>query len=92
MRTSAFSAALAAGVCSGLLSACGGGDSTEVADMPAPQATREVPASAVASADAFSRYVAATLSDEGAEPLSLQTVQEAPTSDSAEPLSLGAGA
>jgi hypothetical protein len=73
-----------------LLVACGGG-SGDAVPMVQPQAAREVPASAAASVEAFGRFVAATLGDDGAEPLSLEKLADAPTSDSDEPMALDSG-
>ncbi|MBX3642962.1 MAG: hypothetical protein KF720_07820 [Rubrivivax sp.] len=63
-----------------LLSACGG-DDDDVA-MPADDA---VPASALASAQAFSRYVGSLPANDHAEPLSVEGV-DPPTSDTDEPI------
>ena len=62
MRTPVYILAL---VAAAGLGACGGGGSFE---LPAP-AAREVPASALASPEAFSRYVGSIAPDDTAEPL-----------------------
>lgn len=65
-----------------LLSACGGGD-----DMVVPVADA-VPASALASAQAFSAYAGSAPPDDRAEPLGLDSV-EPPTSETDEPVEVG---
>ena len=64
-----------------LLGGCGGDD--EVA-MPAAD---QVPASALASAQAFSAYAGSMPADDRAEPMSLDKV-EPPTSDTDEPMAV----
>ena len=69
-----------------LLSACGGSSSGPgpEPDMPPPVAANEVPASAFASAGAFTRFVASLLPSDTTEPLGLGT-SAAPTSETDEP-------
>jgi ABC-type glycerol-3-phosphate transport system substrate-binding protein len=65
-----------------LLAACGGsGD--DYAKEPAPD-DRAVPASALASPQAFTRYAAARPADDRADPVELDGVTP-PTSETAEP-------
>ena len=67
-----------------LLAACGGGGSGPVDTT----AANEVPASATASPEAYSRYVGSLATDDRAEPLNVENVVP-PTSESAEPISVG---
>ena len=76
MNTGLFLSAAAMAV---LLSACGGDE--DVA-MPADDA---VPASALASAQAFSRYVGALPANDHAEPLGVAGI-DPPASDTDEPI------
>lgn len=64
-----------------LLAACGGGGSGPL-DTPV---ANEVPASATASPEAYSRYVGSLATDDRAEPLNVDNVVP-PTSESAEPI------
>ena len=65
-----------------LLSACGGRDNDDAME-PAPD-DRAVPASALASPQAFTRYTAARPADDRAEAVELDGVTP-PTSETAEP-------
>jgi len=67
----------------GLLGACGDDDDATVPVVDADP----VPASALASAQAFSAFAASVVTDDQAEPFSLDKV-EPPTSDSDEPIEL----
>jgi hypothetical protein len=67
-----------------LLSACGGGDGAEAIVTP-PAASNQVPASATATAQAYSRFISGLDSNDGAEPLELENVV-APTSETDEPV------
>lgn len=78
MRTPVYILAL---VAAAGLGACGGGGSFE---LPAP-AAREVPASALASPEAFSRYVGSIAPDDTAEPLRVDQIAP-PISETAEPI------
>lgn len=64
-----------------LLAACGGDDG-------APQAVNQVPQSALASAEAFSRFVGALPPSDTADALQLNDAQP-PVSDTDEPLPVG---
>lgn len=66
-----------------LLAACGGGH-----DGDAPRAGDRVPPGAIASPEAFARYVGSLPADDTAEPLDLEGV-EPPLSDTAEPIEVG---
>jgi hypothetical protein len=66
-----------------LLSACGGSSGPDPV-VPPPVAAYEVPASAFASAEAFTRYAASLPPSDTTEPLALGTAA-APTSDTDEP-------
>ncbi|MBT9494473.1 MAG: hypothetical protein IV107_19460 [Paucibacter sp.] len=71
------------------LSACNGSDDDDTpVPIPIPVANTEVPASAAASPEAYSRYALSLNASETAEPLGLDKVVEAPGSESAEPLDL----
>lgn len=67
------------------LGGCGGGSSYEQEPASAPAAVREVPASALASARAYSEFAASLALDERHEGLSLHGVV-APTSETEEPI------
>jgi hypothetical protein len=81
-RSYSLTAVLAAS----LLAACGGSSDshTEPTD---PQAGATVPASATASPQAFSQFVASLAENNQAEPLDLDAVQP-PTSETEEPIDL----
>ena len=64
-----------------LLAACGGGGNGPVDTT----AANEVPASATASPEAYSRYVGSLATDDRVEPLNVDNVVP-PTSESAEPI------
>ena len=66
-----------------LLSACGGSSSPEV-EAPPPVAANEVPATAFASTEAYTRFAASLSPSDTTEPLGLGTAA-APTSDTEEP-------
>ncbi len=66
-----------------LLGACGGGGG----DAAEEAAARTVPASAMASPEAFVRYAASLVADDKAEPLELAQLQP-PVSETAEPVDL----
>lgn len=81
-RTSAYSASLVAAL---LLTACGGGhDGADPA--PPPVAMDGVPASAIASASAYTGYAASLPASEQQEPVSLASVGTPPGSETDEPL------
>ena len=63
-----------------MLAACGGGG-----DAPPAPLGHDVPASALATAAAFTTWVGGRVPDDGAEPLGLGGLAP-PTSDTAEPL------
>jgi hypothetical protein len=67
------------------LAACGDNPAGEA--PPAPQANNEVPASATASATAWTQYAASLPASETDEPRKLPAAA-APTSETAEPLPL----
>jgi hypothetical protein len=71
-------------VCTGLtgLTGCGGGG--DDATTRPPVADTSVPASAMASSEAFTVYAGAAVSDDTTEPLSLAGM-EPPVSETAEP-------
>lgn len=66
-----------------LLGACGGGSDADTVVTP-PAANNRVPASATASAQAFSLYVSGLDSHDSAEPLVVDDLV-APTSETEEP-------
>ena len=71
-------------VIAGGLSACFGGGDEVPTPMP-PLAEAEVPASASASPEAYSRYAGSVAASETAEPLGLDAVVP-PVSETAEPI------
>jgi hypothetical protein len=75
----------------GLLAACGGGSDDQV-DMPAPPAAaNEVPASALASATAYTQFAVSQspMASDTDEPLSATNVDLPPGSETDEPVSVG---
>ncbi len=74
-------AALALSLASLLLAGCGGRDD----EAAPPVDERAVPASALVSAESFSRYAAARPADDRAEPLEVEGLAP-PTSETAEPV------
>ena len=67
------------------LTACGGGDASD----PAPvSAASEVPASATVSAKAYQQFAASLSNSETATPLNVNTVSQAPTSETEAPATL----
>jgi hypothetical protein len=84
-RLRAASAATLAVTVATLLTGCftgGGGDDTP------PTAEQQVPASAFASTSAFTDYIGTLVPTNTGEPLSLDRVDEAPTSETEEPVAL----
>jgi len=81
MKLVMLSAALATAVLAG----CGGGGSSEP-EVP-PQADNQVQASALVSAEAYTRYAASLAPSETAEPVDVSGVTP-PTSETSEPLPL----
>jgi hypothetical protein len=71
-----------------LLSACGGGDDGGSMNAGNPPGDNGVPASAMASPEAFSAYVGSLAADDRAEPLDVEQVVP-PTSETAEPIDVG---
>lgn len=69
----------------GLLSACGGSSSDATVEVPAPVAETTVPASATASPQALSSYLAGLTSHDTAEPLDIENTQP-PTTETDEPV------
>ena len=67
-----------------MIAACGGSSDPGPETPPPPVASNEVPASATASTEAYTRYAASLLPSETAEPLDVSKVV-APTSESEEP-------
>ena len=67
-----------------LLGACGGGNAADPVVTP-PAASHQVPASATATPQAYSRYVSGLEGDDRAEPLALDDLV-APTSETDEPI------
>lgn len=76
---------LSLGLLAAGMAACGGGDP---AQMPAPAPLTQVPASAAASPEAYTEFARTQSADDTAEPLSLDLVATAPTSESSEPVAL----
>jgi hypothetical protein len=74
-------------VLAGSLAGCIGDDEGDIV-VPPPAAADQVPASATASAEAYSRYAATLAPDDQAEPLSLEAVVVAPVSEADEPIDL----
>ncbi len=71
-----------------LTAACGGGGSDGDPVAPPPVVVdNDVPASAMASNDAFTRYAAGLPASESAEPVSLDKLVP-PSSETAEPLEI----
>ena len=68
------------------LGGCGGDGGSPQPEVP-PQADNQVPASALVSAEAYTRYAASLAPSETAEPLDVSAVS-APTSETSEPLPL----
>ena len=74
----------------GLLAACGGGHDDEV-DMPVPPtAATMVPASALASSAAYTQFALSQsqTTSESDEPLSTSNVDQAPASETDEPVAV----
>ena len=68
-------------------SACGGDGSSTPDPMTPPEATNQVPASALVSTEAFTRYAASLAPSETAEPLDVSAVVP-PVSETEEPRTL----
>ena len=77
---------LSAALASAVLAACGGGGGSSEPEVP-PPADNQVPASALVSADAYTRYAASLAPSETAEPVDVSAVIP-PTSETREPLPL----
>lgn len=67
-----------------LLAACGG----ESAAVDATGAPNEVPAAALASPESYARFAASLEPNDAAEPLNLDTVAAAPSSDTSLPIGI----
>lgn len=67
-----------------LATACGGGSDAEPVAPQPPVVDNEVPASAMASNEAFTRYAAGLPASESAEPVSLDKLVP-PSSETTEP-------
>ena len=68
-----------------LLVACGGGDDA----TPAPTEVTAVPDEAIGSPEAFTEWAKSINASESSEPLGMGNLDTAPSSETAEPVSLG---